>query len=45
MNTNGNLNGYFPSTTPMTIGGIVVVAALGFVAYQALKGKKRKSKR
>ena len=42
MNTNGNLNGYFPTTNPMTIGGVIVVGVLGYLAYQAFYGKKSK---
>lgn len=36
-NTNGNLAGYFPTTPATQIGTLVVLAALGFIAYKAFK--------
>lgn len=41
-NTNGNLSGYVPAKykAPLTIGGIVILGALGYIAYKHLKVKK-----
>jgi hypothetical protein len=35
----GGLSGYIPSTPPTTIGTVVAIGALGYIAYKALKKK------
>jgi hypothetical protein len=38
-NTHGNLSGYIPSTTPMTLGTVVVLGIGAYMVYKYLYKK------